>query len=350
MLNKHKLKVSGIIAMMLALIFVIAACDADFNDDLSVQTISIEGNEYEVPYGTAENYVIDYYLPAKADLTLSNDTIETEVISSWDAENYNQEEPGEYVFTASLLFQGSTLNSDVNVTVLAELDDDFEITSIGIEGEEFRVRQGRTEEEVISRLPLTTEVTVADGSTSSFMIDWEADNSYDQTNPATYQFIANLIYNNETVASLDIDLTVLNTETIAGDINEDTTFEPDNLYMVDGNIDINANLTIKPGTRIYFKDNSGFKLTEDNWIKAGDIDNSSISALDLNEVTSGDQIIFAAQIPALGWDGIIIDSSNQKNVMDNVIIKDVNDRDSALVIKDGAYLDFTNSIIEDSDE
>jgi len=99
-------------------------------------------------------------------------------------------------------------------------------------------------------------------------------------------------------------------EEISSNITEDRTLTSEISYLVTDEIDIEAELTIEPGTTIEFESGTGFEVTE----QAGAINSQG---------TEEDPILFTGTNEQSGWwNGIYFeDSSNQNNILDHVTIK-----------------------------
>ncbi len=206
------------------------------------------------------------------------------------------------------------------------------------------VYEGTTADEVKNKLPETIEVTLSNDEVKDVDLAWEVPEEYDKTNfGGEYEFIANFTVegiNDSVKAKVIIDEPT--SIELSEDITEATTLEADKSYKVLDQIEIDANLTIEPGTRIEFDDGAGFELAEGNIIKAGDP--GQVGTLE-----DDDLIVFTASDPVLGWDGIVIDSADPRNAMNNVLIEYVSDNPALTVsggLDDGAYLTLTNSRIE----
>jgi len=99
-------------------------------------------------------------------------------------------------------------------------------------------------------------------------------------------------------------------EEISSDITEDRTLSSEISYLVTDEIDIEAELTIEPGSTIEFESGTGFEVTE----QAGAINAQG---------TEEDPILITGTNEQAGWwNGIYFeDSSNQNNILDYVTIE-----------------------------
>ncbi len=104
-------------------------------------------------------------------------------------------------------------------------------------------------------------------------------------------------------------ITVTAQEEVSSDITEDRTFQSDVTYIVTDEIDIEATLTIEPGTIVEFENGTGFEIREAGALNA--------------EGTAEDSILFTATDEQPGWwNGIFVrDSENLNNVFDYVTVE-----------------------------
>lgn len=203
---------------------------------------------------------------------------------------------------------------------------------------------GTSEAEIIAELPGQVTVTFNDGDTEEYDFDWDAPTDFDPEVEGEYTFTGTFEVPGFDVDPIEVDVEIVDITVIevSENINEATTWESQYVYRVLDYIDVNANFTIEPGTRVEFAEEAGFELTSGNIIKAGDPDQ-------VGTLNNEDQIVFTAVDQVLGWKGIVIDSSDPRNAMDNVLIEHVKGSDAALVVEDEAHLTLTNSIIENNE-
>lgn len=138
---------------------------------------------------------------------------------------------------------------------------------------------------------------------------------------------------------------------INSDINEDTTLEdifegsdmPD--YLVTSNVDVNAELTVEPGVVVHFEQDRVLKITSSGMINA--------------EGTSDNLVVFtSANIPGeIRWTGVLIESSDVRNSLNNVEISWAGSDDilhssgwktAALAVGNGSKLKLNNTTITNS--
>ena len=209
---------------------------------------------------------------------------------------------------------------------------------------------GTSEAEIIAELPGQVTVTFNDGDTEEYDFDWDAPTDFDPEVEGEYTFTGTFEVPGFDVDPIEVDVEIVDITVIevSENINEATTWESQYVYRVLDYIDVNANFTIEPGTRVEFAEEAGFELTSGNIIKAGDPDQ-------VGTLNNEDQIVFTAVDQVLGWKGIVIDSSDPRNAMDNVLIEHVkagNPAPPALRVAggsdDGAHLTLTNSRIENN--
>lgn len=98
-------------------------------------------------------------------------------------------------------------------------------------------------------------------------------------------------------------------EEISSDITEDRTLSSEISYTVANEIDIEATLTVEPGTVIEFENGTGFEIREAGALNA--------------EGTEDEQIIFTGTDGQPGWwNGLFFrDSENLNNVLDYAIVE-----------------------------
>ena len=208
---------------------------------------------------------------------------------------------------------------------------------------------GTSESEIVNDMPDTITVNYNDGSSEDINIDWNAPSDFDADTEGSYTFSGTFTvpgFNLDPIET-EIELTDLEVVEVTDDINEDTVWEYGYIYRVFDYLDINATLTIEPGVIVEFTEGAGLELTESNIINAGNTGQVTAASNNSN------QIRFTALDPALGWDGIVIDSSHPNNAMDNVLIEHVKDNPALTVaggLDDGAHLTLTNSRIENNEE
>lgn len=103
-------------------------------------------------------------------------------------------------------------------------------------------------------------------------------------------------YRHESSQAQSLDITSVNNDMIL----EDRVNGVD--YIVSANLEVNANLTIKPGVTLMFKDNAGIKVNPQG----------SLTAIGAN----GNLILFTSEAGKRGsWNGINILSTNARNVI-----------------------------------
>ncbi len=108
-------------------------------------------------------------------------------------------------------------------------------------------------------------------------------------------------------ASEEIYVGFQGVEEISSDINDNTTFESDYLYIVTNTIDVNADLTIEPGARIEFQEG-----TEMDIESGGSIDADG---------TEADPILFTGTSQVEGWwNGLHFSESEDINNQLNYVI------------------------------
>lgn len=115
----------GLLIIAIAMVFILSACEGaggvldDINDgieDTVITSIDVDGNNYNVDYGTTGQDVIDIHLPDTTLITFSNDTQETYDLDWQIPNNYNGETPDIYTFVADIDGLSST-QAEVTVTV-----------------------------------------------------------------------------------------------------------------------------------------------------------------------------------------------------------------------------------------
>ncbi|HLP21760.1 MAG TPA: hypothetical protein VK174_15715 [Chitinophagales bacterium] len=103
-------------------------------------------------------------------------------------------------------------------------------------------------------------------------------------------------YRNESSQSQTLDVSEINTDMVL----EDRVNGVD--YTITGNVQVNANLTIRPGVTIMFKDNAGIQVNAQG----------SLTAIGSN----GNLILFTSESGRRSaWKGITVLSSNARNVI-----------------------------------
>ncbi len=129
---------------------------------------------------------------------------------------------------------------------------------------------------------------------------------------------------------------------VSEDIESDTTWGGDDTYLVTDEIDVEARLTIEPGTLIEFEDSAGLE-----------VDSSGILVA---EGESGNPITFVGTEASPGWwNGIFFTagSNHVDNALDHVYIADAGGdslrrtSDASVIITSDAQASITNSTIED---
>ena len=138
---------------------------------------------------------------------------------------------------------------------------------------------------------------------------------------------------------------------IDSDINENTTLEdifedsdmPD--YIVTANVDVNAELTVAPGVIVHFEQNRLLTVTRSGMINA--------------EGTTDNSIVFTSANVAgeIRWKGILVNSSDARNIMSNVeiswagseeILHSSGWKTAALAVGDEGKLKLNNTTISKS--
>ncbi len=107
----------------------------------------------------------------------------------------------------------------------------------------------------------------------------------------------------------------MRTETLSGSFNEDlylTNIFDDPMvadYIVDGSVEIKGKVTIDPGVRIEFEEDEDFIITPDGYIEATGTEDAPI-------------VFTSANIPGgMHWKGILVRSSDMRNVMQHVVVE-----------------------------
>ena len=226
------------------------------------------------------------------------------------------------------------------------IDDDLTIVEVEYDLDDNLVFDlGTSESEIINELPDKITVTFNDGEIKEFDLDWTASADFDSDTEGEYIFTGSYEVPGFDVDPVEEEIEIAD-ETIVEvteNINEETVWETGRIYRVLNDIDINADLTIEPGVVIEFSDETGLELTGTNIIKAGNVESTSTANID-----NDDLIVFTAIDEALGWDGIVIDSSHPENAMDNILIEYAGNNGAALIVRDDAHLTLTDSKIENS--
>lgn len=141
---------------------------------------------------------------------------------------------------------------------------------------------------------------------------------------------------------------VIAEEEISSNITDDRTLHSDVTYFVTGTIEITAELTIEPGTEIYFEAGTGFVLPE-------------LQGAIIADGTEEEPILFSATSEQPGWwNGIYLEeSSNANNLLNYVTVEygggeEFRNSGSGNVVigrqfNDDSSITITNSIIRHSD-
>ena len=176
------------------------------------------------------------------------------------------------------------------------------------------------------------ELDSESGETTSFTADLAGD----------YEVVLEVSSNgSEDATSREISVT--NEEEISGDLEEAQTLHSDVTYTVTSCIDIQADITIEPGTVILFEEEACFNVRSGGSLNA--------------EGTSEDSIYFTgtSQMPGW-WRGIqYTGSASLNNILEYVVIEySGNDRDAALMLDattsgDGSETDLRNSVLRNND-
>ena len=214
--------------------------------------------------------------------------------------------------------------------------------------------------------PITGDEIELDASSSSVANNGDLSYSWALTSPTGSD--AELINTDEVNTSFtadeageyDVDLTVsANGETdetsttvevsaeeeVSSDITEDRTFTSDVTYIVTRSIDIEAILTIEPGTTILFEPDTDLQVR------------GTAAAL-VADGTEEDPILFTSTVEQPGaWNGIYVRSStNQNNVLNWVTVEYGGGEDffragsgNVIVGRDESSIDITNSTLRQSE-
>ena len=191
--------------------------------------------------------------------------------------------------------------------------------------------------------PSGSNADIADPSDEITTFTADAEGDYD----VTLEVSANGATDSASESVTAID-PVANTEELSSDITSDRTLVSETLYTVTSSIDIEATLTIEPGTTIEFEQGTGFTLP------------TSTGAL-VADGTEDEPILFTATSEQAGWwDGIYVRSSgNALNQLNWVTVEygggaDFRNSGSGNVVVGRQFggdssIDITNSVLRNSE-
>jgi len=169
-----------------------------------------------------------------------------------------------------------------------------------IVGDEVELNAGETSVTNSSDVSYSWALTTPSGSNAELESGTSVTTSFVPDVAGDYSVELTVEANGET-DSASGSVEALAVEEISSDINSDRTLTSDVSYIVTSSIDIEAELTIEPGTIIEFEQGTGFTLT-------------SVSGVLIADGTEDEPILFTATEEQPGWwDGIYLEESDNLN-------------------------------------